>query len=63
MCSYDDDDDQLLPENISDEELERLEKIENLANGESGDVTVPGHETSQLEPTPKKSLKKSTSDN
>ena len=61
MCSYDDDDDQLLPENISDEELERLEKLENLMNGGSDDVTVPETETFQSETSPKKSPKKSSS--
>ncbi len=40
MCSYDDDDDQLLPENISDEELERLEKLENAMSGNVNDDNV-----------------------
>ena len=60
MCSYDDDDDQLLPDNISDEELERLEKLENLTNA-NDDVTVPEDETAQTEAAAKKSPKKSSS--
>ena len=57
MCSYDDDDDQLLPENISDEELERLEKLENAMHEGS---SAPDEEVSPELPTVKKSKKSST---
>lgn len=58
MCSYDDDDDQLLPENISDEELERLEKLENLNNEESS--STPEEQVLAEPPTPPKKSKKTS---
>jgi hypothetical protein len=62
MCSYDDEDDQLLPDNISDEELERLERMEQqLATGTNEEISTPEVEVVSEAPAKKSGGKKAGS--
>jgi hypothetical protein len=61
MCSYDDDDDQLLPDNISDDELERLEQMENMMMQGANEENSTPDEEARSEAPPKKSKKLASS--